>query len=141
RNRSRAEVARARLARSGLLSGKPGGQFCAIGGTWRSLAKMHQVLRDYPLHMVQHYAAKASDIARLCDDMEVVVRAELAVTAAKNLPGAAPREFVVQYVVGAYMAVLTWWLDRGAKPPPAEVDRMFRRLATDGILAHLVEGS
>jgi hypothetical protein len=38
------------------------------------------------------------------------------------------------------MAVLTWWLDRGAKPPPAEVDEMFRRLATDGILAHLAEG-
>jgi len=76
------EVARARLARSGLLSGKPGGQFCAIGGTWRSLAKMHQVLRDYPLHMVQHYAAKASDIARLCDDIVD------AVGAGKAMPGA-----------------------------------------------------
>lgn len=63
------ELARARLAKSGLLKGKPGGQFCAIGGTWRSLAKMHQVLRDYPLHMVQHYVTKAADLARLCDDI------------------------------------------------------------------------
>jgi exopolyphosphatase/guanosine-5'-triphosphate,3'-diphosphate pyrophosphatase len=76
------EVVRARLARSQLLSGKPGGQFCAIGGTWRSLAKMHQVLRDYPLHMVQHYSAKAGDIARLCD--EIVD----ACAAGKTMPGA-----------------------------------------------------
>lgn len=63
------ELARERLSKSGLLSGKPGGQFCAIGGTWRSLAKMHQVLRDYPLHMVQHYVTKAGDIAKLCDEI------------------------------------------------------------------------
>lgn len=66
-----------------------------------------------------------------------VVWDELATTASKNSAAAVPREFVVQYVVGAYMAVLTWWLDRGAKPPPAEVDAMFRRLATDRVLAQL----
>jgi AcrR family transcriptional regulator len=71
--------------------------------------------------------------------LSYLVRTELAATA-DGSPESAPREFVVQYVVGAYMAVLTWWLDRGAKPPPAEVDEMFRRLATDGILAHLAEG-
>ena len=63
------EIVRERLARSALLNAKPGGQFCAIGGTWRSLAKMHQVLREYPLHMVQHYVTKASDLAKLCDEI------------------------------------------------------------------------
>ncbi len=67
---------------SALLKRKPGGQFCAIGGTWRSLAKMHQVLRDYPLHMVQHYVAKASDLAKLCE--EIVDAA----AAGKPMPGA-----------------------------------------------------
>ncbi|MEP6564279.1 MAG: TetR/AcrR family transcriptional regulator [Mesorhizobium sp.] len=67
-----------------------------------------------------------------------LVRAELAATAGRSSQAMA-REFLVQYVVGAYMAVLTWWLDRGAKPPPAEVDRMFRRLASDGILADRTE--
>lgn len=43
-----------------------------------------------------------------------------------------PRELVVQYVVGAYMAVMTWWLDRGAKLPPHRVDAMFRRLVMEG---------
>ena len=62
-------LARERLAKSALMKRKPGGRFCAIGGTWRSLAKMHQVLREYPLHMVQHYTAKASDLAKLCEEI------------------------------------------------------------------------
>jgi exopolyphosphatase/guanosine-5'-triphosphate,3'-diphosphate pyrophosphatase len=63
------EIARERLSGSALLKQKPGGQFCAIGGTWRSLAKLHQILRDYPLHMVQHYSTKASDLIKLCDEI------------------------------------------------------------------------
>jgi exopolyphosphatase / guanosine-5'-triphosphate,3'-diphosphate pyrophosphatase len=61
-------LARQRLKASKLLTGQ-GGAFCAIGGTWRSLAKVHQVLRDYPLHMVQHYSVKAADMLKLCEDI------------------------------------------------------------------------
>ena len=43
------------------------------------------------------------------------------------------REITVQYVVGAYLAVLTWWLDGGARLPPQQIDAMFRQLAFDGI--------
>ena len=75
-------IARQRLASSRLAGEAPSGVFCAIGGTWRSLAKVHQVLRNYPLHMVQHYAAKTSDLLRLCD--EIVE----AVAAGKPMPGA-----------------------------------------------------
>lgn len=75
------EIARQRLGNSAILGNKPGGQFCAIGGTWRTLAKIHQVLRDYPLHMVQHYSAKASDIIKMCDEI-----AEAA-SAGKPYPG------------------------------------------------------
>jgi len=57
-----------RLKKSKLLKGQ-GGAFCAIGGTWRSLAKVHQVLRDYPLHMVQHYTVKAPDMLKLCEEI------------------------------------------------------------------------
>lgn len=63
-----------------------------------------------------------------------LVRNELAATADKNSADVIPRELVVQYVVGAYMAVLTWWLDGGAKLPPHRVDAMFRRLASEGIM-------
>jgi Transcriptional regulator C-terminal region len=62
-----------------------------------------------------------------------LVRTELAATADKNSTDAIPSEIVVQYVVGAYMAVLTWWLDGGAKLPPRRIDAMFRRPAIEGI--------
>lgn len=45
----------------------------------------------------------------------------------------APRELIVQFIVGAYMAVLTWWLDGGAKARPERMDAMFRKLSTEGI--------
>jgi AcrR family transcriptional regulator len=60
-----------------------------------------------------------------------LVRNEFAAT--ENSVDMIPREFVVQYVVGAFMAVLVWWLDGGAKLPPNSVDAMFRRLVTEGI--------
>ena len=43
------------------------------------------------------------------------------------------RELTVQYIAGAFMAVLTWWLERGAKPEPAKVDAAFRQLVFQGL--------
>ena len=43
------------------------------------------------------------------------------------------RELAVQYVAGAFMAVLTWWLDRGARLAPVDVDAVFRRLVLRGL--------
>lgn len=63
-----------------------------------------------------------------------LVRKELAATADDHSADGMPRELVVQYVVGAYMAVLTWWLDGGAKLPPDRMDAMFGRLVTEGAL-------
>jgi len=62
-----------------------------------------------------------------------LVRGELAATMDRNSADIAPRELIVQYVVGAYMAVLIWWLDGGTKLPPKRIDEMFRRLTTEGI--------
>ena len=39
----------------------------------------------------------------------------------------------VEYVVGAFMSVMTWWLDEGAKLPPQKIDAMFRRMVADGV--------
>lgn len=75
-------VARQRLKASTLMQDRTGGTFCAVGGTWRALAKVHQVLSNYPLHMVQHYTVKAGEILRLCD--EIVEAA----AAGKAWPGA-----------------------------------------------------
>ena len=43
------------------------------------------------------------------------------------------REFTVQYLVGAFMSVMIWWLDGGAKLAPQQVDAMFRSLTMDGM--------
>ena len=64
----------------------------------------------------------------ICD----LVRDEFA-AADRNGKDAAPREMVVEYVVGAYMAVLNWWLDGGAKLAPQQVDALFQRLTVEGI--------
>lgn len=64
-----AAIVRERLQKSNLARGRKGGTFAAIGGTWRSLAKLHQVVRGYPLHMVQHYQVAASDMIALCQEI------------------------------------------------------------------------
>jgi AcrR family transcriptional regulator len=65
----------------------------------------------------------------LCD----CVRRELAAIGAKNGKDGIPSELIVEFVVGGYMAMLTRWLDGGAKLPPAEIDVIFQRLAVEGI--------
>jgi len=62
-----------------------------------------------------------------------LVRYELTANPAKSTSDTIPRELVVQYVVGAFLAVLTWWLDGGAKLPPLRIDAMFRRLLPEGV--------
>jgi AcrR family transcriptional regulator len=48
-------------------------------------------------------------------------------------PDSPSREFAVQYLVGTYVAVMTWWLDNGAKATPQEMDALFRRMALQGL--------
>ncbi|KQY93960.1 hypothetical protein ASD21_10280 [Caulobacter sp. Root1455] len=42
-------------------------------------------------------------------------------------------DVVTSFVVGGFMSLLTWWLDGGARLPPAELDVMFRRLVLQGL--------
>lgn len=69
-----------------------------------------------------------------------LVRTELAGSLDKKSAAIIPRELVVHYVTGAFMAVMTWWLDGGAKLPPDRIDAMFRQLATDGIMGAYAQG-
>ena len=68
-----------------------------------------------------------------------IVRAELALAGRAAAADATAREVAVQFLVGAYMSLLTWWLDRGAREPPEEIDRAFRKLALGG-LGVMLEG-
>ncbi|MDO9416033.1 exopolyphosphatase [Pararhizobium sp.] len=38
-----------------VLRNASGRTFYAVGGTWRSIAKLHMEMRNYPLHMMQDY--------------------------------------------------------------------------------------
>ena len=63
--------------------------------------------------------------------MADLVEADIRALVFKRTP--AERALAVQYIAGAFMAVLTWWLDRGAKVGPEEVDAIFRRLVMQGL--------
>ncbi len=96
---------------------------------------MFEHARDH----VDHYRALVGgrggtvSLGQIRQILSDLVRNEFAATVGKNSADTIPGELIVQYVVGAYMAVLTWWLDGGAKLPPKRIDEMFRRLAAEGI--------
>lgn len=66
-----------------------------------------------------------------------LVREELDTGPDGKPPDDVAHEVTVQYLVGAYMSVLTWWLDGGAKLPAERVDALFRRLANSGVAQEL----
>lgn len=43
------------------------------------------------------------------------------------------RELVLQFIVGSFMSVITWWLDKNPRLSPERVDAAFRSLALNGI--------
>jgi AcrR family transcriptional regulator len=66
----------------------------------------------------------------LCD----IVRSELA-PGLKSTNTSLEDELSVQFVVGGYMSVLTWWLDRGAREPADVIEARFRHMALTGLSA------
>jgi AcrR family transcriptional regulator len=72
----------------------------------------------------------ATTLAMMREIVTDLVRKELARAPVEN----APREAVVQFLVGAFMSLLIWWLDGGARLSPQQLDAMFRRLASEGAL-------
>ncbi|MBV8474579.1 MAG: exopolyphosphatase, partial [Hyphomicrobiales bacterium] len=56
----------AKIARDALVKAKPlealtGRTFYAVGGTWRSLARLHMRQRDYPMHVMHNYVIPTRD--------------------------------------------------------------------------------
>jgi Transcriptional regulator C-terminal region len=44
-----------------------------------------------------------------------------------------PHEIRIQFVVSAFLTVLTWWLERRPKLTPSQVDTIFRHFVINGI--------
>ena len=55
------------LKESNVLRCTKGGEFHAVGGAWRSLAKIDMIMRDYPLHVLHNYQISRTDAYTLCD--------------------------------------------------------------------------
>ena len=73
----RSPKAAARIARDALagcrnLDALQGRTFYAVGGTWRSLAKLHMGQRNYPLLVMHGYAIPANEAAELAELVERV---------------------------------------------------------------------
>ncbi len=54
------------LAASAVLRRGAGRPFYAIGGTWRSLARLHMRQKAYPLHIMHEYAIPADEALEFC---------------------------------------------------------------------------
>jgi AcrR family transcriptional regulator len=97
-----------------------------------------QELFEHAHDHLEHYRSLAGSrggavvLRKLKDTMTDLVRADLTRTQPRSLD-AGEREAAVQCVVGAFMAVLTWWLDRGATIPVERINGMFQRFAREGI--------
>lgn len=69
-----AKIVRAALAGAKPLQELQGRTFYAVGGTWRALARLHMLQRNYPLHVMHGYvipARDAMDFARLVEVVDV----------------------------------------------------------------------
>lgn len=55
------------LQNSAVLASSTGGEFHAVGGAWRALAKIDMIMRDYPLKVLHNYAMPRVNALTLCD--------------------------------------------------------------------------
>jgi len=74
-------------------------------------------------------------VQRIQAMIAALVAADMKALAFKSAP--AERDLAVHYIAGAFMAVLLWWLDHGARVAPEEVDAIFRRLVMQGLEGEL----
>lgn len=62
-----AKLVAGRLDSSQQLPLLTGRAFYAVGGTWRSLVRLHMAQRDYPISVMHHYTIPGDEMAAFCD--------------------------------------------------------------------------
>ena len=65
------KIADKHLKGADVLTNCAGKSIYAIGGTWRSLARLHMVRNDYPLHVMHNYTVPAAEFADFCETLFV----------------------------------------------------------------------
>ena len=61
------EIADSHAASVAWLQRGEGRTFFAVGGTWRSLAKLHMEMHDYPVRVMHGYRLPASSVISFCE--------------------------------------------------------------------------
>ncbi|GAB5376858.1 MAG: exopolyphosphatase [Acuticoccus sp.] len=61
-----ATIVSEQLAGSRQLTLQPGRAFYAVGGTWRSLVRLHMAMAHYPISVMHHYTVPAEEMAEFC---------------------------------------------------------------------------
>jgi AcrR family transcriptional regulator len=73
--------------------------------------------------------------AMVRDMLAELVRAEIAPAGGGARRDALLDDFTVAYIVGAFMAVMAWWIKQGMALPPRRIDALFQRAVAEGIAA------
>jgi len=101
-----------------------------------SLAMLEHARSHLPLYaMIVGRPSGAVVLQRIHRTIADLVGGNLKALGLKGAPE--QRSLATEYIAGAFMAVLTWWLDRGDTLPPQEVDAIFRRLVMPGLASEL----
>lgn len=90
-----------------------------------------------------HHALLASSGDTIHDQLRerirCAVRTELA--GKRTSKAGVPTEFAVQFIAGAFLAVLAWWITENASLSPAQVDDLFQRMVAQGVSSMGIGGS
>lgn len=109
------------------------------GGMGYSLAMLEHAREHLPLYKaILGRESGALVVQRLHQMIADLASLDLRASGVVRVPE--QRDLAAQYVAGAFMAVMRWWLDRGAKRSPQEVDEIFRRLLTRGLTDAFQQG-
>lgn len=76
---------------------------------------------------------RATVLQQIEEILADVVRAELAALPADEPASRIPQEAIVRYTVGAYLALLQWWLATDTPMSPEDLDKTFQTLMAPGI--------
>ena len=98
-----AKIARDALAKVKALDNLAGRTFYAVGGTWRSLARLHMRQRQYPMHVMHNYVIPTRDaleFAKLVERIEAEALTSIESVSAARRPllayGAAVLEEIIR---------------------------------------------
>lgn len=96
------KIIRETIPNAELLDGLAGRTFYAVGGTWRSLARLHMFQKGYPLHVMHGYvisAREALDFTRIVHRADSETLAHIDVISEARRPLLAYGALVLEHVV------------------------------------------